>query len=100
MRVYKILTSTEWASARGTGVFDGSEDDRRDGFIHLSTAEQAPETVRRHFRGRGSLVLLAFDSTRLGEALQWEPSRDGSLFPHLYGVLDLALVEEAQALEP
>jgi uncharacterized protein (DUF952 family) len=100
MRVYKILTSAEWATARATGRLDGSEDDRRDGFIHLSTAMQTPETVRRHFRGRGSLVLLAFDSRRLGEALRWEPSRGGALFPHFYGVLDLALVEEARVLEP
>ena len=29
---------------------------------------------------------------RLGEALKWEPSRGGDLFPHLYGVLSLQAV--------
>jgi uncharacterized protein (DUF952 family) len=40
------------------------------------------------------LVVLAVDAERLGEALRWEPSRGGALFPHLYGLLDLALVAD------
>ena len=34
--------------------------------------------------------MLAVDPHMLGEALRWEPSRHGALFPHLYGTLPLS----------
>jgi uncharacterized protein (DUF952 family) len=89
-RVYKIMGQDDWGSALATGVFTGSAVDVRDGFIHLSTADQAQETARRHFAGRDDLVLVAYEAATLGEALTWEPSRGGALFPHLYGPLPTA----------
>lgn len=91
-RIYKILPRSEWAQARAAGAFAGSAVDRQDGYIHFSTAEQAQETARRHFHGQGELVVLEIEADDLGEALRWEPSRGGALFPHLYGVLDVACV--------
>jgi uncharacterized protein (DUF952 family) len=90
-RVYKVSTAAEWAEARRLGRYTGSADDQRDGFVHFSTAAQLPGTLARHFAGRPGLVLAAFDPARLGAALRWEPARDGSLFPHLYGDLDPSL---------
>ncbi|MGH6748690.1 MAG: DUF952 domain-containing protein [Methyloceanibacter sp.] len=87
--VYKVLRSTDLAEAKAQGRFDGSADDARDGFIHLSSGDQLESTLAKHFPGRKDLVLLALDSEGLGERLQWEPSRGGPLFPHLYGPLDL-----------
>jgi uncharacterized protein (DUF952 family) len=89
-RVYKIVEAQTWARAQAEGVFEGAEIDRRDGYIHLSTAAQAAETARLHFRHRPGLVLAAFEAEAFGEALRWEPSRGGQLFPHLYGALDPA----------
>jgi uncharacterized protein (DUF952 family) len=91
-RIYKILPRSEWAQAQAAGRFAGSAVDHQDGYIHFSTAEQAQETARRHFHGQGDLVVLEIEAGDLGEALRWEPSRGGALFPHLYGVLDLAHV--------
>lgn len=87
-RVYKIVEADAWAAAERAGRFDGAEIDRADGYIHLSTARQAPETARRHFAGREGLLVVGFEAVDLGEALKWEPSRGGDLFPHLYGALD------------
>jgi uncharacterized protein (DUF952 family) len=36
--------------------------------------------------------LIAIDADLLGEALRYEPSRGGDLFPHLYGHLPLSAV--------
>lgn len=91
-RIYKILSRAEWAKAQADGRFAGSAVDARDGYIHFSTAEQAQETARRHFHGQADLVVLEIEAGDLGEALRWEPSRGGALFPHLYGVLDVAHV--------
>ncbi len=85
--VYKILTRTHWEEARRAGQYAGSQDDLRDGFIHLSAIHQVAGTAARHFRGIDELVLVALDSERLGSALKWEPSRGGDLFPHFYGPL-------------
>jgi uncharacterized protein (DUF952 family) len=90
--VYKILTQVDWQQAGRSGSYAGSQDDMRDGFIHLSGAHQVAATAQRHFRGMDGLVLLALDARRLGEALKWEPSRGGDLFPHFYGPLPIAAV--------
>lgn len=90
--VYKICPAALWRRAERDGVFRGSADDRRDGFIHFSTAEQVAETAAKYFAGQGDLLLIAVKATPLGAALKWEASRGGALFPHLYGELPLAAV--------
>jgi uncharacterized protein (DUF952 family) len=86
--IYKIAAADEWRRAEAAGLYLGSADDLRDGFIHFSTASQVRVTAARHYAGRGGLVLIAFDATVLGPGLRREPSRGGELFPHLYGPLD------------
>jgi uncharacterized protein (DUF952 family) len=83
---YKVLTADEWA-ALNAGTFQGAPIDKADGFIHLSTASQLTETVDRHFSGRKDLVIAVIDLAELGDAVRWEPSRNGQLFPHVYGHL-------------
>jgi uncharacterized protein (DUF952 family) len=98
--VYKVCSASEWADAVGASTYRGSNVDRRDGFIHFSTAAQLEETLRRHFAGRVGLILVAVDPNTLGAALRWEPSRGGDLFPHLYGELPVALAQWVRAIEP
>ena len=83
--VYKICSRGDWAAAEAEGRYDGSADDRRDGFIHLSARDQLEATAAKYFADADDLLLLAIDGKTLGPALRWEPSRDGALFPHLYG---------------
>jgi uncharacterized protein (DUF952 family) len=87
----------EWEAALDAGVYEGSAVDVADGFIHFSTADQAPETARRHFAGQNDLLVLAVDAGALGRDLRWEPSRGGALFPHLYAPLRIDLVIETRA---
>lgn len=95
-RVYKLLTRAEWSAAEAKGLFEGSAVDLADGFIHFSTAAQAPETGRRYFSGMTDLVIVGFEDEALGAGLKWEPSRGGDLFPHLYGPLPTALAVEVR----
>jgi uncharacterized protein (DUF952 family) len=90
--IYKICDVALWREAERAGLFDGAAIDKRDGFIHFSSAAQVRETAARHFAGVSDLVLVAVDAARLGDALKWEVSRGGDLFPHLYGVLALTSV--------
>ncbi|WP_232631520.1 DUF952 domain-containing protein [Methylobacterium sp. Leaf118] len=90
--VYKICPRPLWREAEALGRFTGAPVDHADGFIHFSTAAQAAETAARHFAGQGDLLLVAVAADQLGEALRFEPSRGGALFPHLYGDLPLSAV--------
>ena len=87
---YKLVDRDVWVAARTAGTYGGSAVDRADGYIHMSTRAQLAETARRHYAGRDGLVLAAIDPAALGDALRWEPSRGGDLFPHLYGPLPLS----------
>ena len=86
--VYKIVSIAAWRAAEAAGVFAGAPVDLADGFIHFSTAAQVAETAAKHFAGQMDLLLVAIDGATLGDALKWEPSRGGALFPHLYAPLD------------
>ena len=88
-QVYKILRQDEWAAALAAGVFRGSADDLRDGFIHFSGGPQLLGTAEKYFAAERNLVLVAVDDEAMGEAMRWEVSRGGQKFPHLYGELPL-----------
>jgi len=97
--IFKVLSRNDLTKAKAKGRFEGSAADARDGFIHLSSADQLEGTLAKHFAGQKDLVLLALDSECLGERLQWEPSRGGALFPHLYGPLELDALQWEEPLQ-
>lgn len=88
MLIYKIFRASEWAELRQAGETPGAPVDRADGYVHFSTAAQVRETAAKHFAGQDGLMLLAARADTL-DALRWEPSRGGALFPHLYRPLRL-----------
>lgn len=96
--IYHVTTWEAWRSAERAGRYEGSADDRRDGFIHFSSRSQLAESVARHRAGQSGLVLLTVDPAALGAALRWEPSRGGALFPHLYDALPTVAVQRADDL--
>ncbi|WP_116089586.1 DUF952 domain-containing protein [Sphingomonas crusticola] len=96
---YKVLTADQLSMLEHSGTFAGAPVDLADGYIHLSSAEQLAETVAKHFAGQDDLQLVAVDLEALGEAVKWEESRGGALFPHLYGPLTLDVVVAYSALE-
>ena len=86
-QVYKLLSAGDWQRLRTTGTWAGSPDDVRDGYVHLSAAEQVAGTLAKYFADVPELVLLSVDPALLGAGLRYEPSRGGALFPHLYAPL-------------
>ena len=97
--IYKIVPAPLWSEALKTGSFVGSPVDIADGFIHFSTADQLHETAAKHFAGIADLLLIAFPASAFGDALKWEPSRGGALFPHLYAPLPTALALKVTPFE-
>lgn len=94
--IFKIVHASEWRTAEAGGIYRGSAKDIADGFLHFSTAEQLPGTLARYYAGARDLVLVAVDEIVLGEALKYEASTGGALYPHLYGALPLSAVRWAK----
>lgn len=95
---YKLVDRPEWDAAVAVGSYAGSAVDRADGYIHMSTQAQLAETACKHYAGRRDLVLVTVDLTSLGDALRWEASRGGALFPHLYAALPTTAAKATRGL--
>ena len=58
----------------------------------IATAAQLQETIRRHYSGAWSVVVIAVKAAALGAALKYEHSATrGEEFPHLHAPLDIIL---------
>ena len=93
--IYTLIREADWRAAEAAGAYHGSSDDRRDGFLHFSTAAQLRASAAKHRAGVSDLWMIEADAAALGAALKWEPASGGSrpgLFPHLYGALPVAAV--------
>ena len=97
--IYHICQENEWDTARVSGSYTGSSQDHKDGFIHFSSGAQIIESARKHRAGQDNLILLEVDGDKLGPSLQWELSRNGEKFPHLYGKLPVETVTRSFKLK-
>ncbi|MBO1038665.1 DUF952 domain-containing protein [Brucella pituitosa] len=96
--IYKIAPRDLWAQAEEAGIFTGAPVDIADGYIHFSTYTQVRETAAKHFAGQTDLLLISVDVAALGDALKYEASRGGALFPHLYATLPMSAVTKVEPL--
>ena len=97
VKIYKVLTPQEWALAQTSGIII-TDLDKKDGFIHLSTAVQLNATLSLYFSKEKSVVLLQIDHAQTLHQLKFEaPSQPGnrnSAFPHYYGDLNTNFVSK------
>ena len=91
-RAFKIFTADQWQQFEADGSFAGAPVDLADGYIHMSTSDQLDGTLEKHFAGQEGLVIAEIDLSGFGDALRWEVSRGGALFPHLYAELPISSV--------
>ncbi len=99
--IYTLVRAADWRAAEQSGAYQGSADDRRDGFLHFSTAAQLRASAAKHRAGITDLLMVEVAAAALGEALKWEPASGGSrpgLFPHLYDALSLSAVAQVVPL--
>jgi uncharacterized protein (DUF952 family) len=89
---YKLLTVPQWQDWKQSGSFTGSPDDLRDGYIHLSTADQTAETAAKYFGDVDPAIVAMVDLAAVRDMLRWEASRGGALFPHVYGPIPFVAV--------
>jgi uncharacterized protein (DUF952 family) len=90
--IYHITSRADWNAARAAGSYT-ADSLASEGFIHCSTKEQVIATANRLFKGRTGLVLLSIDTARVRAEIRYENLEGGtSLFPHVYGALDIGAI--------
>jgi uncharacterized protein (DUF952 family) len=90
--IYHITSAAEAAAAARSGTYAPAAFDA-DGFIHCSYRRQVREVANRRFSGRGDLVLMEIDPTKLaGEVVDENLEGGTDLFPHIYSRLPMAAV--------
>ncbi|KQW76093.1 hypothetical protein ASC89_22860 [Devosia sp. Root413D1] len=97
--MYKVASREIYEASLAAGRFVGQPIDLKDGYIHFSSAPQLGETIRLYFAGLGDQVLFQVPAAPLGEALKWEASRGGDLFPHLFASLPMSAVSNTARLD-
>ncbi len=98
--VLHIVSKAEWQNAAAVGVYR-PESLKSAGFVHCSTPEQIIRVANDNFRGTTGLVLLCIDPHQLKAPLKYENLEGGtSLFPHIYGPLNLDAVVEVLDFAP
>ena len=91
--IFKIIDKEEWQKAKQAGTYNGSEKDKKDGYIHFSDQDQVPETLKKYYKNKENLVLLKVNAFKLKNLL-WEQASNGEMYPHLYSPLDTKNIED------
>ena len=101
-QIYKVLTLEEWEQAQTSGSII-TELDKKDGFIHLSTAAQINATLALYFAKEKTAVLLQIDHSQIHDKLKFEspvpPGNRISSFPHYYGDLNTNAISKIWNLD-
>ena len=96
--IVHICSSDEWQSAQKVGVYRAASLDV-EGFIHCSRPDQVVEVANRYYGNCTDLVLLWIDPSHLEAELRWEAS-DESIYPHVYGPINIDSVVRVTKLLP
>tara|TARA_Y100000816_G_C25659559_1_gene350220 strand:- start:139 stop:462 length:324 start_codon:yes stop_codon:yes gene_type:complete len=95
--LYKICTKKEWVFFKKKKSWQGSDNDIKDGFIHLSSREQVNQTLKRYFKNQTNLILLILKTENLNNLI-WEKSTNGQEFPHLYSNLKIENIIDSKEI--
>ena len=113
--ILHLASNDAWLAAVGpAGLWRGksgayhADSLSTEGFIHCSRSSQIVDVANTFYHGQHGLVLLVIDPSKLKAELKWEPpaepepshAREGDLFPHIYGPLNLDAVIKVLKFEP
>jgi uncharacterized protein (DUF952 family) len=93
-----LCTHKSWLDALKLGKYI-SKSINHEGFIHCSQPQQILEVANRFYKGIPGLVLLWIDPEKITSDIRWEAA-DGTLFPHIYGPINLDAVISVMDFKP
>lgn len=90
---YRFIGLEDWRLVdQSIGTVPYADVDKKDGYFHMSTAQQAHTTASKHFNGVPLIKLLQIDLNTLDQSkLHWETvnTRNNELFPHYYDNINI-----------
>jgi uncharacterized protein (DUF952 family) len=95
MIFYHITTPEQWGKYTDTDFYE-AESLFTEGFIHASYAEQVDETLKLYYQGVPLVFILKIDPSVLSSKLVLEPSRNGEIFPHIFGAINKSSIIEIE----
>lgn len=93
-----MCSAFAWKEALNEGEYS-AESLISEGFIHFSKPDQLLEVANTYYHGQSDLVLLWVNPEMLEAALKWDPVGP-TVFPHLYGKLNLDAVQAVSVFLP
>ncbi|HEX3999572.1 MAG TPA: DUF952 domain-containing protein [Pirellulales bacterium] len=88
--IYILIAADDLRIAERSGVYRATSL-AAEGFIHASPRNQLARVANKYYRSAGDLRLLHIDPERVAAEIRWEPAA-GSLYPHIYGPLNMDAV--------
>jgi uncharacterized protein (DUF952 family) len=90
-RIYILLAAEDLESAERSGSYRAASL-AAEGFIHASRRGQLPRVANKYYRSASDLRLMHIEQAKVRAEIRWEPAA-GSLYPHIYGALNMDAVE-------
>jgi len=103
--ILHIAHRNNWEASASSGYYKPSSLDS-DGYIHCSTIGQTVETANQFYANQQDLVILCIDGNMSEAEVKYEApacvgdQRAGSLFPHIYGPLNVSAVVSVVEFAP
>ncbi|WP_139490951.1 DUF952 domain-containing protein [Brevibacillus dissolubilis] len=97
--IVKTSNHSQWAEAQRTESIHFESLDT-EGFIHCSTPAQVEAVLNKLYRGRNDILLLLLDESKVTAEIKYEQAKNGQLYPHIYGPLNLDAVVKTAAVLP
>ncbi len=97
--ILHITKREQWEKAKRGGVYCGDKLDSQ-GFIHCSTSQQIVKVANALHYAQRELVLLCIVTNRVQSEIKYESAGSESLYPHIYGPLNVDAVVKVLDFEP
>ena len=97
--ILHLCSEQAWRTAQTRGEYRANTLDTED-YMHCSRPEQVAGTANRYYVGRRDMILLVIDPDKVHAEIRYEPAKNGQLYPHIYGPLNLDAVTGTLPYKP
>lgn len=97
--IVHICSKKDWDDAKTAEVYTGDSLASK-GFIHCSLPGQVLDVANAIFKGRSDLVLVLIDEGAVTSEIKYEDAGNGTLYPHIYGPLNINAAVDVKDFPP
>lgn len=95
-RIYILIAADDLSLAEQAGSYRAASL-AVEGFIHASPRNQLGRVANKYYSAAADLRVLHIDPSLVAAEIRWEPAT-GSVYPHIYGPLNMDAVVKTTAV--